>query len=117
MKDDTDRVTLGTKLREAREYRGFSQDDVARHLGVPRTAVSLMESGGRRVEALELRQLAKLYECSMDELTGGEISFPPRDESVQMLARAASALSLDDQREVLRFAEFLRSQKARTTRS
>lgn len=110
MKDETDRVALGARLREAREYRGFSQDDVARHLGVPRTAISLMESGGRRVEALELRQLAKLYQCSMEELTGGEVAAPPKDEAVQMLARAAEALSADDKREVLRFAEFLRMQ-------
>lgn len=114
MKDEADRSQLRSRLREAREYRGFSQDDVARHLGVPRSAVSLMESGARRVEALELKRLAELYSCTMEELTssGGE-SQPP--ESVQMLARAASALSPEDRREVLRFAEFLRSQRAGKT--
>lgn len=110
MKDETDRVQLGSRLRAAREYRGFSQDDVARHLGVPRSAVSLMESGSRRVEALELKRLSELYSCTMEELTGSsDESQPP--ESVQMLARAASALSPEDRQEVLQFAEFLRSQR------
>ena len=27
------RETLSTRLKEAREYRGFSQEEVARHLG------------------------------------------------------------------------------------
>lgn len=108
---ETDRAALGTRLREAREYRGFSQDDVARHLGVPRSAISLIESGARRVEALELSKLAKLFGCTMEELTG-QAAAPGESASIQMLARAASALSAEDQREVLQFAEFLRSQKA-----
>lgn len=103
------REALGARLREAREYRGFSQDEVARHLGIPRSAVSLIETGSRRVEALELQRLAQLFDCSMEELTGSPE--PTRDESVRLLARAAAALSADDQREVLRFAEYLRAQK------
>jgi transcriptional regulator with XRE-family HTH domain len=111
---DKERAELGLRLREAREYRGFSQDDVARQLGVPRSAVSLMESGTRRVEVLELSRLAKLYNCSMAELTGESRSSDAEPKSVQMLARAAAVLSPDDQLEVLRFAEFLRTQKHRT---
>ena len=36
-----DRRSLGARLREAREYLGFSQDEVARATGVARPAVSL----------------------------------------------------------------------------
>ena len=45
---DDDRKTLGERLREAREYLGFSQDQVATFLGVPRSALSLMETGSAR---------------------------------------------------------------------
>ena len=116
MKDDghdqqADRGTLGTRLKEAREYCGFTQEDVAAHLGLPRTAVSLMESGMRRVEALELQRLAKLYQTTMESLTGHDQE-SPEPESVRLVARATAKLSVNDREEVLRFAQFLRSRKS-----
>lgn len=116
MKDDIDdehanRRNLCARLKEAREYCGFTQEDVAAHLGLPRTAISLMESGSRRVGALELQRLAKLYQTSMETLTGHDKkSLEP--DSVQLVARAAAELSANDQEEVLRFAQFLQSRKA-----
>ena len=112
MTNRDDRSELGTRLREAREYRGFSQEEVASHLGISRSAVSLLETGNRRLEALELRKLARLYQCKMEELTGDN-PLPSPPESVRMVARAAAELSPEDRDEVLRFAEFLRSRTAR----
>lgn len=102
---------LSRRLREAREYRGFSQEEVARHLDVPRSAISLIESGSRRVSAEELSRLAKLFQVTMESLAGHdrEASEP---ESVRMVARAAAELSATDRDEVLRFAEFLRARKS-----
>ena len=99
---------LSKRLKEEREYRGFSQEEVARHLNVPRSAISLIENGSRRVSAEELSQLAKLYQTTMDSLTGQnqETSEP---ESVRLVARAATELSPKDRDEVLRFAQFLQS--------
>lgn len=101
---------LSERLKEEREYRGFSQEDVARHLGVPRSAISLIESGSRRVSAEELSRLAKLYQTTMESLAGHdhEASEP---ESVRLVARATAELSATDREEVLRFAQFLRSRK------
>ena len=103
---------LSERLKDVREYRGFSQEEVARHLGVPRSAVSLIESGSRRVSAAELSRLAKLYQTTMESLTGHdrEASEP---ESVRLLARAAAELSATDRDEVLRFTQFLRSRKTK----
>ena len=67
---DDDRKSLGERLREAREYLGFSQDQVATFLGVSRSALSLMESGQRKVDALELKKLAGLYKRSVGYFTG-----------------------------------------------
>ena len=105
------RTTLGARLKEAREYRGFSQGEVARHLSIPRTAVSLMENGTRRVEALELRRLAELYQTSMEVLAGtDQLSEEP--ESLQLVARAAAQLSDRDRDEVLRFVRFLQARQS-----
>lgn len=105
MTNKNERVRLGTRLKESREYRGYSQEEIARHLEVSRSAISQMESGNRRVEALELQKLSALYRCSMDELTGGANVYT----SVQMVARAAKGLSEKDRNEVIRFARFLQS--------
>ena len=105
------RETLSARLKEAREYRGFSQEEVARHLGVPRTAVSLMENGSRRVEALELRRLANLYQTTMENLAGLDQE-TKEPESVRMVARAAAELSATDRDEVLRFVQFLQTRQS-----
>ncbi len=55
---DDDRQLLGSRLKEAREYLGLSQDEVARIVHIPRPAISLMEAGQRKVEAIELKRLA-----------------------------------------------------------
>jgi transcriptional regulator with XRE-family HTH domain len=109
----SDRTALADRLREAREYLGFSQDDVAKALKLPRSAISLMESGQRRVEALELMALAKIYQTTTAALTGEE-SRPQLPEDVEHLARAAAKLTDTDRMELRRFAEFLGSRKPST---
>ncbi len=111
MSDDKDRAIICAKLREAREYRGFSQEDVAKFLGVPRSAISLIETGDRRLDIIELKKLAKLYECSVKELTGEFAETDTEPESIRMVARATADLSPEDRSEVLRFAQFLRSRR------
>ena len=62
---------LVARLKEAREYMGISQEKVATYLGVPRSAVSEIESGKRSVSALELQRLAKLYHIARFDKPGG----------------------------------------------
>lgn len=105
---ENESLILGAKLREAREYVGLKQDQVAHHLELPRTAVSEIENGRRGVSALELKKFARLYQRKVTWFTGEdpEASVPA---DVAFLARTASALSDNDRQELQRFAEFLRS--------
>jgi transcriptional regulator with XRE-family HTH domain len=111
----TDRQTLSERLKEAREYVGLKQDDVAKKLGIPRSALSNIEAGSRKVDAIELAQLAKLYQRPVAWFTGGDSNSASNKipEEVAHLARAAAALSQQDQAELARFADFLKS-RART---
>ena len=102
-----DRKSLGVKLREAREYLGLSQDEVAKVIGVARPAISLIENGQRKVDALELKKFAELYQRPTTDFTGDVEIDAPLPEAVQHLARAAAKLTQTDQAELLRFAEFL----------
>ena len=110
VKDDA-RKTLGERLREAREYLGFSQEEVATYLQVSRSALSNIESGQRKVDALELKRLASLYKRPVNYFTGEDTEDPSFEEDIAHLARKASELSADDRAELGRFADFLRARK------
>jgi len=108
-KQDFERNDLARLLKEAREYLELSQDEVAKELGVPRTAISLIESGQRKVDALELQKLARLYQRPVGYFTGEEITASGLPEEVAHLARAASKLSDQDRQQLAQFAEYLRA--------
>jgi transcriptional regulator with XRE-family HTH domain len=106
-----ERQVLGERLKEAREYVGLKQDDVAKKLGIPRSALSNIEAGSRKVDAIELAQLAKLYQRPVAWFTGEDPSGAADKmlEEVSHVARAAAALSQQDRQELARFADFLKS--------
>ena len=106
-----DRRTLGERLREAREYLGFSQEEVATFLGVSRSALSLIETGQRKVDALELKKLAGLYKRPVGYFAGEEAEEISFGADVKHLARKVAELSPDDREELARFADFLRAKK------
>lgn len=99
---------MAQRLREAREYVGLSQEDVAQALGVSRPAITNIETGNRRVEAIELDKLATLYRQSVTFLLSGEDAVGAVPTQVQFLARAVKGLSPKDMEEVARFATFLK---------
>lgn len=108
------RQVLAEKLRQAREYVGLKQEDVARRLNIPRSALSNIEAGQRKVDALELSELAKLYQRPIAWFTGEEAAATEElPAEVAHVARAAASLSQQDRQELARFADFLKS-RART---
>lgn len=106
------RKRLADLLKKAREDKGLSQEQVAEQLDIPRPAISQIENGHRRVEALELARLAKLYGRPLSYFAEEE---PRGSNRLETLARTTAGLSDKDKDEVLRFAEYLR-QKAEESR-
>jgi len=98
---------LGSRLRTAREYIGYSQAEVARTLDLTRPAITNMEQGRRKVSGLELAALARLYRRPYEYFLGETTETD--DPTVQALFRAAKDLSDRDRQQVVQFAEFLRS--------
>lgn len=108
--ESTEWQRLGGRLKAAREYLGFSQQYVAQKTGIPRSAVSDIERGARKVDSLELRKFSRLYRYSVDNLLG-EDSGP--ESPVQALARRMGDLTEQDISEVAKFAEYLRFSAAK----
>ena len=110
IRDQTEeqRAAMAQRLREGREYVGLSQEDVAQALGLSRPAVTNIETGNRRVEAIELDRLATLFRQSVTYLLTGEDAVGAVPAQVQFLARATKGLSQKDMEEVARFASFLK---------
>lgn len=109
MNEETSRwQQIGDRLRHAREYVEMKQEVAAEALGISRSAISLIENGRRKVDAVELARFASLYNQSIESITGTD-KLPPLPENVQALARAATTLSANDRSELLRFAEFLQA--------
>lgn len=102
---DAELLALAQRIRAEREYLKLNQMQVAEVLGIPRAAVSALETGRRRVSSLELKKLSSLFGVSVDRLLGQEVEDDP---TAVALFRAAKALTEDDRMQVLRFAEFLR---------
>lgn len=102
--EETESQQLAKRLREVREYLNLSQQFVADKTGIPRSAVSDIERGARKVDSLELRKLARLYMYPVGFFLGDEEA----GDDVRALARAVTDLTAGDRAEVVRFAQFLR---------
>jgi transcriptional regulator with XRE-family HTH domain len=101
-----DQERLAERLREVREYLGLSQEFVAQQTNVSRAAISAIENGKRKVEALELTALAALYKYPVTYFLDGALEEPA---SVRAITRAATSLTDKDREQVLQFAQFLKA--------
>ena len=88
-----DHISLGNRLRSAREHASLSQQSVADKLGLQRTAVTLIESGQRQVSTSELTHFANLYRRSIAELLDPGETFT--EDYLVVLYRLAPELEND----------------------
>lgn len=57
-----------TAIRQYREKKGWTQEDVATRVGVAKNTVSMWETGDRKPDIVTLKKLAAIFECTTDEL-------------------------------------------------
>lgn len=60
------------RLRTARKEAGLTQVQVAERVGRPQSYVSKLETGERRLDPIELRELARLYGKPVGYFLDGE---------------------------------------------
>jgi len=58
------------KIKELREAKGFSQEELAKELKVKQHTISRYESGEREPDITTIRKLCKFFNVSSDYLLG-----------------------------------------------
>ena len=56
------------KLRKAREDAGLDQAQAAQKLGTTQSYISKLESGQRRIDVIQLKELARIYKKKIEDL-------------------------------------------------
>lgn len=116
------------KLKEIRTQKGVKSKDIADFLGVAKSTMSLYESGRRQMDYATLSKTAQFLGVSVGELLGVEESNPGNEvefvekaekekspssadeeleKQVMMMRSMLGALSEEDRKKVLRYANSL----------
>ena len=101
---------IGRRIKEARRGRGWTQGDLARQIGVSRSAVAQWETGRAGQVTANLSRIAAVLDVGLDHLMQGTDRLAPLQavnaEETAML-RLFRACSADDRQILLRTARRL----------
>lgn len=101
-------VTIGQRIKAAREKEGLSQTQLAELLGYSTpTAVSLIESGERSVKVETLEKIAHALHQDVTYLATGKQATP----SVKTALRADGSFDANDVKQIESYIDYLMSQK------
>ena len=86
-------------VREARRCKGYSQRELADHVGTAQTSIRRMEGGESNVSAIILARTAKALELSLDELmasveTERQLIDRKYEENIATISKGTSAMGL-----------------------
>lgn len=107
-----DSIVLGQRIRQARERKGLSQEDLAAEISKDQRAISEYEHGKRRISVVDLPQMAHVLDVSLlyffqDELTPQDLD----REIMQQFHRLPDAQAQKAALELLRvFVEAINAQ-------
>jgi transcriptional regulator with XRE-family HTH domain len=76
-------MNLGNNLFNARKKAGFSQEEVAEKLGISRQIISKWETNETIPNIYESKQLAQLYNLSLDELLDFDVYLKEIEEAIK----------------------------------
>jgi transcriptional regulator with XRE-family HTH domain len=111
--EEIEQQRLGARLKESREYLGLSQQLVAARTGIPRSAISDIERGVRKVDSLELKKFALVYGRPVGYYLDEAEHPDPAAHTLQVLTRATAGMTEADQQKLIDYAELLTTARAR----
>jgi transcriptional regulator with XRE-family HTH domain len=63
---------IGDRISQLRKYKGFSQDELAILLEIPRTSLTQVELGNRKLNVIELKKITDNLSISIDKLLSSD---------------------------------------------
>ena len=106
------KTQIYVRLRQAREYAGLSQGQVAKLLNMHRPTITEIEAGRRRITTEELSCFAEIYDVDLTWLIGEDYSTNDNDlATIELAARELSKLKKEDRKVVLALLRSLRGRK------
>jgi transcriptional regulator with XRE-family HTH domain/Zn-dependent peptidase ImmA (M78 family) len=105
-----DRETIGRNLRNARNNRGISQKQAAKHVGLSRSLIAQIELGNRPVSSDELAKLAALYQKPVEEFSPDVAQ--SEDDALARVLKVAPTLPADLKRALASFIGLCREAAA-----
>lgn len=100
-----DMSTLGTRIREARDAKGWTQEELADELGVAQAFISQIENGRRRPTPALARRLAAALDLSFEELAARE---EQADVKANLIHRKLKGLSSDSLEKIEDYVNLVR---------
>jgi len=91
MKDKISQQEIGQRIAMLRKQKDWSQDDLARRIGISRTALTQIELGNRNLDIMELQKLSLVLGFSMDEIMSTNFEIDQKLEEVQSIKEIKSA--------------------------
>jgi len=89
-------IDIGQNVQRARYLRGMTQAELARSIGLDRTAVSRIEAGTRSLIATELALLAEVLAVSVQDLLQATPALTRSTNLTRMLMRSGPVASNDE---------------------
>lgn len=102
----SEREQIAMRLRDARALSGLSQENAGRFIGIPRPAISEIESGKRKVSAEEIILFSKLYKVDISWLLLKEDE-KPINEEIRVAARELGKMKEEDRKRLINILQIL----------
>lgn len=101
-------IDFAFKLKSLRELRGWSQEELAKRLGVSRSKIGNYEQGTREPGFEDLEAFADIFNVPIGYLVDDAPVIPPQ---ILKYAEIIMNLSPESQEEAMNFVDFLENKK------
>lgn len=107
-------IDFATKLKGLREIKGWSQEELAKRLGVSRSKIGNYEQGTREPDFESLEAIADIFNCPVSYLVAD--SHPVIPQATMDYAIKLSNLSEMARAEVMNYIDYLEAKERRLTK-